>query len=153
MPADAYASYAASISRSSAPLSQCSPNFVQPMPMMATRSLMPLLAMFVLLVSSAPRARLPEVVHDAVRREHAAKRHLDLVADRDLLGLAVRHLAEEAAAAVEVEHDADRRRVHREREAVEREGRDARAAVGERVGLHLVLRAAADAHALGRELR
>jgi hypothetical protein len=29
-------------------LSQCSPNFVQPMPMIATRSLMPLLAMSVL---------------------------------------------------------------------------------------------------------
>src|SRR5262249_17424311 len=45
MPADWYASLAASTSRSSAPLSQCSPKGVQPMPTMATRSLMPLLAM------------------------------------------------------------------------------------------------------------
>src|SRR5215467_5713373 len=45
MPADWYASRAASTSRSSAPLSHCSPKGVQPMPTMATRSLMPLLAM------------------------------------------------------------------------------------------------------------
>src|SRR5689334_25403401 len=109
------------------------------MPMMATRSLMPLLAMpsprfrcgcasahpRVAPVRAAPAApssdgrrpccawppssagaRFPEVVHDAVGGEHAAERHLDLVADRDRFGLAVGHLAEEATAAVEVEHDA-----------------------------------------------
>src|SRR5262245_57972773 len=121
MPADAYASYAASTRRSSEPLSQCSPNFVQPMPTIATRSLMPLLAMSFAPSLSALRARLPEVVVDAVRGLHAAERHLDLVADLHLVGLAVGHLAEEAPAALEVEHHADGRRVQREREAVERE--------------------------------
>ena len=41
MPAEAYAASAASISRSSALLSQCSLNGVQPIPTMATWSLIP----------------------------------------------------------------------------------------------------------------
>src|SRR6185312_17073126 len=45
MPAEAEASTAASVKRSSMPLSHSSPNLVQPMPMMATRSRMPELAM------------------------------------------------------------------------------------------------------------
>src|SRR2546425_749297 len=105
--------------RSSDPLSQCSPNFVQPMPTIATRSLMPLLAMPSLPRASAARPCLPEVVDDSVGREHPAERHLDLIADGNLLGLAVGHLAEEPAPAVEVEHHADGRGVHREREAIE----------------------------------
>ena len=45
IPADAAASVAASVNRSSTPLSHSSPNLVQPMPMMATWSRMPLLPM------------------------------------------------------------------------------------------------------------
>ena len=75
-PAEASASVAASISRSSAPLSQCSPNGVQPMPTMATRSLMPCEAMPSVL-SAPDGARLPEVVVDAVGGEQAPERHLD----------------------------------------------------------------------------
>src|SRR5579863_6387568 len=44
-PAEAAASTAASVNRSSIPLSHSSPNLVQPIPMMATRSRMPLLDM------------------------------------------------------------------------------------------------------------
>ncbi len=44
-PAEAAASTAASVNRSSIPLFHSSPNLVQPIPMMATRSRMPLLAM------------------------------------------------------------------------------------------------------------
>src|SRR5437773_652810 len=107
------------------------------MPTIATRSLMPLLAMT---ISSKPgprersalRAHLPEVVVDAAGSVHAAERHLHLVADRDFLRLAVGHLAEEAAAALVVDDDVHRRRVERDGEAVERERRDLRPAVGER---------------------
>ena len=45
IPAEADASTAASVRRSSIPLSHNSPNLVQPIPMMATRSRIPLLAM------------------------------------------------------------------------------------------------------------
>src|SRR5687768_18117974 len=110
MPAEAYASYAASTSRSSGPLSQCSPKGVHPMPTIATRSLMPLLAIeFSLASRSALRPRLPEVVMDTVRGEEAAERHLDLVADRDLVRLAVRHLPHQPATAFEVDGDGDGR--------------------------------------------
>ena len=44
-PAEAAASVAASVSRSSTPLSHSSPNWVHPMPMTATWSRIPLLAM------------------------------------------------------------------------------------------------------------
>ena len=54
-------------------LSQCSPNGVQPMPTIATRSRMPLLAMSSLLVVHAPRSGpgLPEVVVDAAGGDRA----------------------------------------------------------------------------------
>ena len=59
MPAEAAASVDDSIMRSSTPLSHSSPNRVQPIPMMATWSRMPLLPM----VSSS----LPCLASDAVR--------------------------------------------------------------------------------------
>src|SRR6266480_2389618 len=85
-PAESKAAVAESTSRSSAPLSQCSPNGVHPMPTMATRSRMPL---------------------DAVYRADLAERHLDPVADGDAPGVDVGHLAAEAAAAVEVDDGGD----------------------------------------------
>ena len=91
IPAEAAASAAASVRRSSMPLSHSSPNFVQPMPMMATRSRMPLLAM-VYSPSLAGRAScrraplgtgtgLPEVIVHAERGVDAPERHFDPAAD------------------------------------------------------------------------
>src|SRR5262245_47297481 len=78
MPADANASFDDSIRRSSAPLFQCSPKGVQPMPTIATRSRMPWEP---IARSLAPNgARLPEVVVNLVRREQPTERHLDAVA-------------------------------------------------------------------------
>src|SRR3954469_13968156 len=93
-PADANASFDASMRRSSAPLSQCSPNGVHPMPTIATRSRMPLDAMSLLL--SPKRSGFPEVVVDAVGGEQPPERHLHTVADRDRLGVDIGELATEA---------------------------------------------------------
>src|SRR5919109_1530023 len=102
MPAEAYASVAASTRRSSGPLSQCSPKGVQPMPTIATRSLIPLLAIaFSLLPKNAPaffgsllaaRSGLPEIVVHALCSVQPAEGHLEVVADRDLLRIHVRQL-------------------------------------------------------------
>src|SRR5271155_5605706 len=97
-PADAAASVAASMSRSSTPLSHSSPKRVQPMPMTATWSRMPLLAISLasLLPTPGPpdgRARLPEVIVHALRRPHAPEGHGDPVADGKLRGDDVGHLA------------------------------------------------------------
>ena len=58
-PADSIVSFAASVSRSSTPLSQRSPNGVQPIPTMATWSRMPLLLMLDPLRRSAPAGARP----------------------------------------------------------------------------------------------
>src|SRR2546422_2738040 len=102
MPAEVSASPVASTSRSLAPLSQCSPNGVQPIPTIATRSRMPLLAM--------QWSRFPEVVVDAAGGDDAAEGHGHAVADLDGLGIDVGHLGLEPAAALEVEHRDDHRR-------------------------------------------
>src|SRR4029453_11997257 len=52
------------MSRSSGPLSQCSPNGVQPMPTIATRSLIPLLAMPVSFSLSYSPARPADAIRD-----------------------------------------------------------------------------------------
>src|SRR6476660_4195828 len=108
MPADSYAALAASTSRSSRPLSQCSTKLVHPMPTIATRSLMPWLPI-------AHQPSLPEVVDDAVRGVQPPERHLYSLADLDLVGVGVGELDRETATAVEVdhrEHDRRARRVH-----------------------------------------
>src|SRR5215470_5504500 len=94
---------------------------------------------------SAPRARLPEIVVDALTRVEAAEGHLELVADRDRRRLDVGQLAGEAPAALEVDDRRDDRRLQRVGEVVEREGGDLATAVGEALGRHLVDRAAVDA--------
>src|SRR4051812_34034362 len=66
--------WAASTSRSSALLPQCSPNGVQPIPTTATRSRMPLLAIGRLLAGQRPG--LPEVVVHAPGGEQPAERQL-----------------------------------------------------------------------------
>src|SRR5947207_14969968 len=99
MPADRYASVAASTRRSSGPLSQCSPKGVQPMPTIATRSLIPLLAMTISF-SSAPWARLPKVIVHSLRRKEAPEGHLQVVPDRHLRGIDVGQVAREAASAL-----------------------------------------------------
>src|SRR3954470_23827979 len=100
MPAPANASLDASSARSSTPVSQCSLNGVQPIPTMATRSLIPWLAMsgLRLLVGLGGGRRgahgptLPEVVVDAVAGEQPAERHLHPVADGDVGGVDIGEL-------------------------------------------------------------
>src|SRR5258708_3746566 len=119
MPALSRAWSAASMRGSSAPLCQCSVKRVQPMPMMATLSLMPreltaspLLACRLLdgrrrwagPPAPAPRRpsarrqcspyrpRFPEVVGDAIGRRQPAERHLHLLTDPDLAGVDVGEL-------------------------------------------------------------
>src|SRR5438477_9531694 len=117
MPAERYASLAASTSRSSGPLFQCSPKGVQPMPTIATRSLMPLLAMT---SPSPPGAGLPEIVVYPLRREKATEGHLEVVADRDLRGIDVGQLAGETPAALVVDERRDDGRLEGVREVIER---------------------------------
>src|SRR6185503_2448949 len=101
---------AASTRRSSGPLSQCSPNGVQPMPTIATRSLIPLLAM---VSPSAPRTGLPEVVVYTLRREQATEGHLQVVADRDLLRIDVGQVAGEPPSPLVVDEGGHHRRLER----------------------------------------
>src|SRR5208282_1472950 len=120
--------------------------------MIATRSLIPLLA---IIFSSAltPGARLPEIVVDAIGGKEPAKRHFDFVADRDLVGFAVGHLAQEAAAAGEVDDDVNRWRIERIGEAIDSVGGNFRGAVGESIGFHLAALMAFHADQLRRKLR
>src|SRR5262245_10926565 len=133
IPAAANVSSAASMRRSSVPLFQCSPKGVQPMPTIATRSLMPWEAMRYLsscfcrplIAPSAPGrsgpgmpceamcrplrgrphgAGLPEVVVNVVGGEQLAEGHLDPVADLEALDVDVDQLDRVPAAAVEVDH-------------------------------------------------
>src|SRR3954447_9124922 len=97
-PAESKAAVADSTSRSSAPLSQCSPNWVHPMPTMATRSRIPCDAMCLRLPPH--RAGLPEVVVDRLRGGDLSERHLDAIADGDGGGVDIRHLAPEPTDAV-----------------------------------------------------
>src|SRR5256884_1340509 len=71
MPADAVASLAASTRRSLTPLSQCSPKGVQPMPTIATRSRIPLLAITGLLDLDHFTARLVALAPAALGRRSA----------------------------------------------------------------------------------
>src|SRR2546426_4072170 len=121
MPADRYVSVAASTRRSSGPLSQCSPNGVQPMPTIATRSLIPLLAM---IPPSAPWTGLPEVVVHTLRGEQAPERHLQVIADRDPRGFDVGQFAGETAPALVVDERRHHGRLQRVGEVIERVGRD-----------------------------
>src|ERR1700689_4792818 len=102
---EAMASVVASVRRSSTPLSHSSPKRVQPMPMTATWSRMPLLLIGLrsLTLVADPvdgRAGLPEVIVHALGRPHAPEGHGDAVPDGELRGDHVRHLAAVAAAAV-----------------------------------------------------
>src|SRR5437762_12613882 len=85
--------------RSSAPLSKRSPNWVHPMPTMATRSLMPLLAI------AAPQYRsgLPEIVVDTVGGEQPPERHLHPIAHGEIVHGGIGELDGQASAAVEVD--------------------------------------------------
>src|SRR5262249_46003503 len=76
--------------RSSAPLSQCSPKGVQPMPTIATRSLMPLLAMAVSSLGGIARlaSPMPPAASEAaaVERHHLEGRRLDTFQAPDVHG-------------------------------------------------------------------
>ena len=111
-----------------APLSQCSAKRVQPMPTMATRSLIPWLP----ISASTAEPRLPEVVVDAVGGEQPAERHLDPGADAHLVGVDVGELDRQPAAAVEVDDREHDRRAGRVGEPVDGEGGDRARGVGHR---------------------
>src|SRR3954469_16453477 len=120
-PADANVSSAASISRSSVPLFQCSPNGVHPIPTIATWSLIPWEAMCLFLPDSAANgSRFPEVVVDVVGGEEPAEGHLDPVADREPVDVDVGELHRQPAAAVEVDDRERDRRAGRVGDAVDR---------------------------------
>src|SRR5271163_3675951 len=113
---EATASVVASVRRSSTPLSHSSPKRVQPIPMTATWSRMPLLPIVLrsLLdcdVIGLPIGgpRLPEVIVHALGRPHAPEGHGDPVADGQLRGDDVGHLAAVAATTVEVDDHAHHR--------------------------------------------
>src|SRR5262245_20259783 len=143
--AELKASVAASMSMSPTLLSQCSPNAVQPMPTMATRSRIPLLAMSLLL---SHRTCFPEVIMHTVRRKETPEGHLQFHANFYLVGLAIGHFPFDTPAAVEVHHRRHHRRLRREGQAVNSIRRHLAAAVGERDFLHLVDRAALHANLL-----
>src|SRR3954469_8028479 len=109
-PASAKASPVAPSSSSSTPMSKCSAKGVQPIPMIATRSLIPCEA------TSPPSARgtrpqrpgLPEVVVQPVGGGEPAERHLDPITDLHVTRFDVGQLDGEPSTAVEVddrEHD------------------------------------------------
>src|SRR5690349_9161275 len=105
-PADLNASSDASMSKSSVPLFQCSPNGVQPMPTIATLSLMPCELMvevpFAALVADRPG--LPEVIVDLVGGEEAPERHLHSVTDLECVSVGVGEFDGKTTAAVPVDH-------------------------------------------------
>src|SRR5262245_61191429 len=96
--------------------------------------------------------RLPEVVVDALRGEEPPERHLQVVADGDVLRLDVGQLTREPAAALVVDERRDHRGLHRVREMIQRVGGDAARGVGEALVTHLIDGAALDAHPLRREV-
>src|SRR5580692_9870157 len=129
------------------------------MPIIATRSLIPLLAMN---SSSCCRwvplrlalgARLPKIVVDPVGSKEPAKGHFNFVANRDLVGLAIGHLTHETSAALVIDHHVNGRRVEREREPIDRIGGNPSSAIGKWIRLHLIKRLAFDAYPLRRQLR
>src|SRR5208282_2336320 len=143
------------MSRSSAPLSQCSPNLVHPIPMIATRSLMPLLPMVIRPPGdlSALWPCLPEIVVNTSRSKEAAKRHFDFMADGNLIRFAIGHLAQEPSSAIEVDDDIDCRRIERIRKPIDGVGRNPRGAVRKWIRFHLITRPALNAYALRWKLR
>src|ERR1700690_3885282 len=98
MPASLIASSKASTIRSSASLSQRSPNFEQPMPRIATLSLIPL-AILSLLRAGGSGCRFPEIFGEAallimlLDAEHHAHRHADLDAAHVDIGEVDHHTA------------------------------------------------------------
>src|SRR4029453_10525221 len=75
----------ASTSRSSGPLSQCSPKGVQPMPTIATRSLIPLLAMRVSFSVSYSAGRTADAIaalSAQLRHQASEVRQVDVLRDQ-----------------------------------------------------------------------
>src|SRR5436190_23108320 len=124
-PADAKVSVAASSSRSSVERSHRSPNGVQPMPTMATRSQMPRDAISTLLglcCDARPDGTcLPEVVVDAARGDHTTEGHLHPVTDGDRGGIDIGELTPQATSTIEVNDRAHQWWTRRVGEPVDRE--------------------------------
>src|ERR1700729_3402421 len=140
---EAMASVVASVRRSSTPLSHSSPKRVQPMPITATWSRMPLLPIGLrsLTLVAGPvdgRTGLPEVIVHALSRPHAPEGHRDAVPYGELRRDDIRHFAAVAAATVEVDDHAHHRWGQAEGEVVDSEGGHGPGHVGKALGLHLV---------------
>src|ERR1035437_3485460 len=129
MPAESTHSTVASVRRSSTLLSHSSPKGVQPIPTIATRSRIPLLAMSASLCSTRVNRpgvlvrcsgtvgqgpSLPEVIMYPFGGIEAPKGHLDPGTDGHRLGVDVSHLSPISTAAVEVDHRSE----HGRRKAV-----------------------------------
>src|ERR1700685_4106388 len=143
---EATASVVASVRRSSTPLSHSSPKRVQPIPMTATWSRMPLLPIAlrslllddVVTAGAGPadgRAGLPEVIVHALGRPHAPEGHGDPVPDGELRGDDIRHFTAVAAATVEVDDHAHHGWGQTEGQVVDGEGGHGPGHVGEALGL------------------
>src|SRR5271156_5055793 len=113
--------------------------------MIATRSLIPLLAMKDFSLASTPRARLPEIVANPVGGKEPAKRHLDFLANRDFVRLAVGHLAQQTAAAVEFNYDVNSGGMERIGEPIYRVSGDFSDPIRKSIRLHLAALMAFDA--------
>src|SRR5262245_19815296 len=122
------------------------------MPTIATRSLMPLLAMCAPWRTLPTRTGLPKIVVDALCRKEASKGHLEPVADRHRVRVDVGELAGEAPAALVIDERGHHGRLQRVRQVVERVGRHPARRVGEALLGHLIDGATLDAHALRREM-
>src|SRR5262245_66525337 len=92
------------------------------MPTIATRSLMPLLAMCAPWRALPTRTGLPKIVVNALGRKEAPKGHLEPVPDRNRVRVDVGELAGEAPAALVVDECGHHGRLQRVRQVVERVG-------------------------------
>src|SRR5262245_14605648 len=168
MPESLRHSLKASSISSSAPESQRSPNLEQPMPRMATLSLIPR-AMLVSLGSEgwnsnplsggrrSDRSRLPEVTLEAAAHGVVvadAEGHTHLGADLDLFLVAVGEVGHEAAALGEGDHAVVGRRIGRIGERIGGERHHVRLQAGHGVGLLAVdgMAVGIDADLAAREL-
>src|ERR1700733_10834830 len=112
------------------------------MPTIATRSLIPLLAICFPpdcgagSVRSALGPRFPKVIMNTVGSKEPAESHLNFVAKRDFIRLTIGHLAHKAPAAVVINDHVDRWRVERVGQAVDGIRGDSRGTIGERIWFH-----------------
>src|ERR1700722_4353186 len=133
IPASASASSKASTIRSSGPWSQRSPNVVQPMPMIATLSLIPLAMGLAFDGRALRRRRLPEIGSEAalVIMRFDPQAHPHRIADGESLGVGVGEFHHHPGAIFKLHEPEPERRIGGEVETVRGDRDDARGKVGE----------------------